>query len=80
MITQNTRATDRFMYHLEDLRRSACMYYKGKSKHNKYGCGTKPAALRTFGAKLLKTEKSRERRGGSNARSEPRTDRPCQAG
>ena len=42
-MTENTRTTRRFQYHVEDLDCRDCLYYKRKSnrenKHNGTGCG-----------------------------------------
>ena len=37
-MTEYTRISDRFEYHVEDLDCSCCLYYKRKSKQHKTGC------------------------------------------
>jgi len=38
-MTEYTRVSNKFSYHVEDLDCSVCLFYKRRSKFNKHGCG-----------------------------------------
>ena len=62
-MTQNTRISNRFEYHTEDLDCAYCLYFKRKSKHSKYGCGEDACRFEGIQRQAAKNGKTKRLRG-----------------
>lgn len=66
-MTEYTRISNRFKYHLEDLDCSCCLHYKRKSKNRRNGCGNEICRFEDIRLDAIDNGRIKRERGWFNS-------------